>query len=256
MCLILLAYQAHPRYRLIVAANRDEFFRRPTAAAGWWGEGNGILAGRDLEAGGTWLGVTRHGRFAALTNYRDPPAHQPQAPSRGGLVTGFLAGQANPHDYLSRLQASASRYNGFNLLVADAESLVGFCNRGGGVQVLPPGVHGISNGLLDEAWPKVIRGRAALAKAVEATDEPASDALFELLADRTPAAEAELPNTGVSPEWERWLSSRFISAPGYGTRSSTVLLWEYDNAVRFVERSFDEKGAVSGNVDVAFSVVA
>lgn len=254
MCLILLAYRAHPLYHLVVAANRDEFFQRPAATADWWDEQPDLLAGRDLEAGGTWLGVTRSGRCAALTNFRDPPAHRPDAPSRGGLVTGFLQGTATPADYLAALLPQADHYNGFNLLVADRETLHGYCNRGGGVTPLEPGVHGISNGLLNEPWPKVTRGRAALSQAL--ADDPDPVALFTLLADRTRAPDAQLPDTGIGAEWERLLSSRFIAAPGYGTRCSTVLLWDVAGQVRFVERSYDAQGEVTGTVDVGFSITS
>lgn len=254
MCLILLAYRSHPRYHLIVAANRDEFFQRPTAPAAWWREQPDLLAGRDLEAGGTWLGMTRTGRFAALTNYRDPPAHRPNAPSRGALVTGFLAGRAAPAAYLDALQSDAARYNGFNLLVADHSALYGYCNRGGGIQRLPPGVHGISNGLLDEPWSKVTRGRSALHCELGEGAVVDVEPLFALLADRAPAVDDELPATGIGIEWERLLSSRFIAAPGYGTRCSTVLLWGTDDEVRFVERGFDERGEVSGTTDITFAI--
>lgn len=254
MCLILLGYRSHPRYHLIVAANRDEFFRRPTAPAAWWGRRAGLLGGRDLEAGGTWLGVTPAGRFAALTNFRDPPAHRVDAPSRGGLVTGFLEGTQSPERYLQGLLPRAAGYNGFNLLVADGGELLGFCNREGGLRRLAPGIHGISNGVLDEPWPKVSDGRAALAAATADEGEPRIEALFALLMDRAQADETDLPDTGIGAEWERLLSARFIAAPGYGTRCSTVLLWGVDGKVWFVERSFDERGEVSGTVDFSFCV--
>lgn len=253
MCLILLAFRAHPRYHLVVAANRDEFFKRPTAQAAWWDESPDLLAGRDLEAGGTWLGMTRNGRFAALTNFRDPPSHRSDAPSRGALVTGFLTGHAAPADYLASLQPEAQRYNGFNLLTADRGSLYGYCNRGGGVQALAAGLHGISNGLLDEPWPKVTQGCAALGVAL-AGSEPTVEGLFELLADRTQAPDETLPDTGIARDWERLLSARFIAAPGYGTRCSTVVLWGVDGQIRFMERSYDDRGDVTGTVDVTFAV--
>lgn len=254
MCLILVAYRHHPRYHLIIAANRDEFFQRPTAPAAWWGSRRRVLAGRDLEAGGTWLGVTRGGRFAALTNYRDPPAHRPEAPSRGALVTGYLEGDQTPATYLDTLSRQAGAYNGFNLLVADRHALYGYSNRGDAVQQLQPGVHGISNGLLDEPWAKVTRGRASLDAAVATGGDPDVDALLALLADRRPVTDEHLPHTGIGEEWERLLSSRFIAAPGYGTRCSTVLLWDVEGRIRFVERSFDALGGVSGTVDSVFEI--
>ncbi len=254
MCLILLAYRTHPRYHLVVAANRDEFFKRPAAPAAWWGDHPGLLAGRDLEAGGTWLGMTRSGRFAALTNFRDPPAQRTDAPSRGALVTGFLTGRVTPDAYLEALRPDAQRYNGFNLLTADRDALCGYSNRGDGVQRLAPGLHGISNGVLDEPWPKVTRGCADLGAMLADDAEPALEALFNLLSDRAQAPDEKLPDTGIGRDWERLLSARFIAAPGYGTRCSTVLLWGVDGEVRFAERSYDAQGRATGTVDVTFTL--
>lgn len=252
MCLILIAHRAHPDYPLVVAANRDEFHARPATAAAWWKEAPQILAGRDLQAGGTWLGITRGGRFAALTNFRDPPAHRPDAPSRGALVSDFLLGSEPPEGYLERLALRAGAYNGFNLVVGGPlTGLYAYCNRGGGVQSLAPGVHGISNGLLDEPWPKVRAGRAALGAALAGADP---EALFAVLADRAQAADAELPDTGIGRDWERLLSSRFIAGPAYGTRCSTVVMWDADGGVRFIERSYDVEGAVTGTVEFAFAI--
>ncbi len=252
MCLILFAFQSHPRYHLIVAANRDEFFRRPAAPASWWGKNSAVLGGRDMEAGGTWLGMTHTGRFAALTNYRDPPAHRSDAPSRGALVSGFLESDESPVSYMDGLVSRADTYNGFNLLVADHDVMLGFCNRKTGVQPLTSGIHGVSNGLLDEPWPKVTRGCASLSEIIASDEEPDLEALFSLLADRNQTTDAELPDTGVGIEWERLLSARFIAAPGYGTRCSTVLLWSVDGNVKFVERSFDEQGEELGTVVFSF----
>src|SRR5258706_6908216 len=155
MCLILFAWQAHPDYPLVVAANRDEWRDRPTAPAAWWDDAPDILAGRDLEAGGTWLGVTRAGRFAAITNFRDPSDRKSTAPSRGQLVADFLRGDDAPRDYLAALAAKAARYNGFNLLLADDKSMCYFGSREGEIIDVAPGIHGLSNHLLDEPWPKV-----------------------------------------------------------------------------------------------------
>ena len=199
--------------------------------------------------------MARSGRFAALTNFRDPPSHRADAPSRGGLVTGFLESEQSPQAYLDALVPQADAYNGFNLLVADNNRLLGFCNRGEGVQRLASGIHGISNGILDEPWPKVDKGRAALAAAIDPNLEPEIETLLTLLMDRSLANEADLPDTGIGEEWERLLSARFIAAPGYGTRCSTVLLWDVDGQVRFVERSFNEQGTVSASVDFSFQVL-
>ncbi len=254
MCLILLAWQHHPDYPLVVAANRDEFFDRPARAAAFWDEAPDLLAGRDLQAGGTWLGVTRRGRFAALTNFRDPPSHREGAPSRGELVTGFLLGDEVPEAYIESLLPRAGDYNGFNLLVADRGALFGFGNRAGGVRRLAPGVHGISNGALDEPWPKVREGRAALSRALAAPNAPDPEAILELLADDAPAPAAELPDTGVGAEWEQLLSPRFIRAPGYGTRCSTVLLLGRDQRAVLFERTYTAEGLASGTVRHRFEL--
>jgi uncharacterized protein with NRDE domain len=238
MCLILIAYRTHPRYDLLVAANRDEFHDRPTAPLAFWDDSPQVLAGRDLKEGGTWLGITRAGRFAALTNYRDPSRVLPNAPSRGRLVSDYLQGAESAHHYLDRLMARADGYNGFNLLLGDAEGLYYCSNRAGGVRALPPGLYGLSNHLLDTPWPKLERGRRALGRLLDHGSDPTPEALLDMLADRTPAPDAELPHTGVPLEWERWLSPIFIDAPGYGTRSSTVLLADGGGRARMVETTW------------------
>ncbi len=238
MCLILLAHRVHPEYPLVFAANRDEFYARPTAPAAWWEDAPKVLAGRDLQAGGTWMGITRGGRWAAVTNYRDLPAERTGARSRGELVSAFLQGNEAPEEYLRRLQTYAVEYNGFNLLVADREQLWYFSNRGGEPSELGPGVYGLSNHLLDTPWPKVVRGKQALSGLLADGATPAPEPLFEILADADPAQEAELPQTGVGREWERALSSLFIATPTYGTRASTSLLIDAGGVATFVERSF------------------
>lgn len=235
MCLILFAYEEHPRYRLVLAANRDEFYERPTAPAAFWEDDSGVLAGRDLRNGGTWLGVTRTGRFAAVTNYRGAEESRPDAPSRGALVASFLRGREAADAYLVRLAMNAERYNGFNLLVGDVDNLCYFSNRENEVRRLEPGVYGLSNHLLNTPWPKVEAGRAALRHTIARPFEP--DALLDLLADTTTAPDEALPDTGVGLEWERVLSPRFIETPAYGTRSSSVLLVDREGEVTFVERT-------------------
>jgi uncharacterized protein with NRDE domain len=246
MCLILLAHRAHPDYRLIVAANRDEWFRRPTAAAAFWDDAPDIFAGRDLEQKGTWLGVTRTGRFAALTNYRDPAHQRADAPSRGHLVSGFLLSEASPGTYLAALARDAARYNGFGLFVGNAHAVCFYSNREKTIHTLAPGVYGLSNRLLDDPWPKVRRGKERLADLVaHGVDE---DRLLQLLDDTDIAPDDDLPQTGVSLEWERKLSSIRILATGYGTRSSTALLVSNNGDAHFVERSFNEVGEETGVV--------
>lgn len=237
MCLILLAHDAHPRHRLVVAANRDEFYERPAAPAGWWEDAPEVLAGRDLRGGGTWLGVTRAGRFAAVTNFRETVPPAPDAPSRGHLVGGFLRGRSAPDAYLRALAGRADGYAGFNLLVGEGDELRYFGNRGGAERRLAPGVYGLSNALLDTPWPKVERGRAGLAAALAGDGDVDPEALFRVLWDAEPAPDARLPDTGVGLERERMLSSPFIRGPEYGTRASTVLLVGRDGRVRFVERT-------------------
>lgn len=219
MCLILVAWRAHPDFPLVVAANRDEFFARRSAGADFWPDQPAILAGRDLAAGGTWLGITRGGRFAALTNFRDPARHRADAPSRGRLVADFLAGEAAIDAYLDDL--AAADYNGFNLLLGDGERLVAFSNVSRKRHALAPGVYGLSNALLDTPWPKVGAGKAALTAALAAL--PDETALWRLLRDPTIHADAALPVTGVPLEWERLLSAAFVRGPDYGTRCSTVV---------------------------------
>ncbi|HRZ05280.1 MAG TPA: NRDE family protein [Candidatus Competibacteraceae bacterium] len=224
MCLVLMAYRCHPGYELLVAANRDEFHDRPTAPLAFWEDAPDLLAGRDLQEGGTWMGITRTGRFAAITNYRDPCRVKSDAPSRGHLVSGYLQGEQSAGDALERLRATADRYNSFNLLLGDETGLYYYSNRADEPRALPPGFYGLSNHLLDTPWPKLKRGLAMLHRLLERRRDPAPDDLLQILTDRTLAPDAELPQTGVPLEWERWLSAIFIDAPGYGTRSSTALL--------------------------------
>ena len=239
MCLIAFAYKVHPRYSLVVAANRDEFYRRPTAPADYWPECPGMLAGRDLEQGGTWLGVTRDGRFAALTNYRDPAANRPDARSRGELVRNYLCGALAAQEYLERVRADGGDYNGFNLLAGDAGGLWYYANRMDTVAAVAPGVHGLSNHLLDTPWPKVAKAKAGLAACLAGRDEDLAAGVFALLADEAPAPDAALPDTGVGLAWERTLSPVFIASADYGTRSSTVVLLG-GGGTRFAERSWPE----------------
>lgn len=253
MCLIFIAYKHHPRYPLVVAANRDEFYARPAAPAHFWPERPDLLAGRDLLGGGTWLGITRQGRFAAVTNYREPGVTRKDVPSRGQLVTEFLSGADRPVDYLRRVSARGGEYNGFNLLVRDEHELGWYSNRAGGAQALSPGVYALSNHLLDTQWPKVARGRAGFESALS-EDDLGEDQLLDLLADNTAALEEDLPDTGVGPDLERVLSPIFINSEHYGTRSSTVLSVDTVGQVKFVERSFGSDGRAQGRVEYEFSL--
>jgi uncharacterized protein with NRDE domain len=240
MCLILFAYKVHPAYPLIVAANRDEFYERPSSPVEFWKEAPQVLAGRDLKEGGTWLGITREGKFAAITNYRDPAAFKTGAPSRGRLIKNYLCGSSGAAAFIKKISPQADLYNGFNLICADGADLFVYSNHAD-VQKLPAGIYGLSNRHLDSAWPKVVRGKKALSAAMDKKGTDLETALFALLADRRIAPDNKLPSTGISLEWERLLSAIFIDSPGYGTRSSTVLLIGKNRWVKFVEKVFDGK---------------
>lgn len=237
MCLILFSYLKHPRYKFILAGNRDEFYERPTQSAGFWEEDGNILAGKDLKLGGTWLGITRNGRFAAITNYREPGAFKPDAPSRGKLVSGFLEGTAAPCDYLRGVAVSAGQYNGFNILVGDTDKLCYFSNRDGGVKEIAPGLYGLSNHLLDTPWPKVQLGKTLLGAALNGDFRP--DEIFRILGNSVRPDDSRLPDTGIGLDWERILSTVFIKSPVYGTRSSTLVAIDYEGNVDFTERVFN-----------------
>lgn len=252
MCLILFAYRAHPRYTLVVAANRDEWFRRPTAPAGLWSDRPEVFAGRDLEQGGTWFGVSRSGRFSALTNFREPSAHRDDAPSRGKLVSDFLVGRVATAGYLASLAAAGARYNGFSLLAWDGTALGYYSNRESNARDLAPGVYGLSNHLLETPWPKVRHGRARLAELLEREFTP--EDLLAMLDNTAAAPDEELPHTGVGLEWERKLSPMRILAGEYGTRCSTALRIGDDGVVEFAERSYDASGGVTGTVAERFTV--
>ena len=222
MCLIVFAWKLVPGCPLMLAANRDEFFARPTQAAGWWDDHPGIYAGRDLQAGGSWLGIDRRGRFAALTNIRNGRAAKLDKRSRGELVANYLRDDADPATYLARVRASAQDYNGFNLIFGDAQSMYWISNEHEhSFRSLEPGIYGLSNGSLDTPWPKVVRAKAQFASLM--CQGAPDDAYFEMLADTTRASDHRLPDTGVSLEWERLLSPICIEAEDYGTRASTLL---------------------------------
>lgn len=238
MCLILFAHRAAPGYALVLAANRDEFFARPTDPAEYWTDAPHVLAGRDLEKGGTWMGVTRDGRWAAVTNFRDGARPETGSRSRGELVARYLLEGSSAACFAAAVANSGADYHGFNLLVGDIEGLHYVSNRGGGPQALEPGIYGLSNHLLDTPWPKVERGKRELAALFGGNPDDPAESLLDLLADRRAAADDALPETGVSRDWEKLLSSAFIRAPGYGTRASSVLLIGQDGELSLRERSF------------------
>lgn len=256
MCLILFAYRRHADFPLVVAANRDEFYARPTRNLHFWEEIPGLLAGRDLREGGTWMGITRGGRFAAVTNYREAGAMSGAPRSRGELAAAFLHARSSPAAYLADLGHNARQFGGFNLLVGDPTGLWYFSNRDpdGAPRALEPGLYGLSNALLDTPWPKVERGRAALDKALsEGLTHPR---LLEILRDRARAEDSDLPRTGVSRRLERLLSSRFIRSPFYGTRASTALSIDAGNNVAVTEQVFGRMGLPRGHQVFRFSLPA
>jgi len=250
VCLIALAWQAHPDYPLVVVANRDEFFERPTEQAHWWPD-RPLLAGRDQSAGGTWLGITRHGHFSALTNYRDPGKIRDGAQSRGALVVDALA-RGDARQAAEEIHTRSSRFNPFNLLVADRSRLYVVESETNRVVELAPGIHALSNHVMNTPWPKVERARAGLKEAL--TKPLDLDALAGILRDDRPAPDAVLPSTGVSLEWERLLSSSFIRAPGYGTRSTTTIAIHRDGQCRFMEQTWDATGQESARRTEDFTI--
>lgn len=237
MCLIFLSLKQHASYKLIVAANRDEFYIRKTAAADFWTDEPNILGGRDLEAGGTWLGMNRNGKLSMITNYRDPKNIDPHAPSRGKLVSDFLSNDTGAREYLESLQPSAKKYNGFNLITGTTESLCYFSNYREGITEMNKGLFGLSNHLLDTPWPKVVKGKKLMTEIIAGKFVPKD--LFHLLYNEEVASDDLLPETGIGLPRERALSSMFIKSPGYGTRCSTVILVDNDNQVFFAERVYD-----------------
>jgi uncharacterized protein with NRDE domain len=251
MCLLVLAWEVHPRYRLVVAANRDEFHDRPTAPMAKWPAPADIVAGRDLRAGGTWLAMDRTRRFGVVTNFRELQRPAPDAPSRGNLIPSYLHGEASAEAYLGGLDPIARNFSGFNLLLADNESLWYASNRAGNfARPLAPGIYGLSNELLDTPWPKLRRVRRRFDPWLTQAKEGSKEELFSILGDTTQAGVDEaLPKTGLSPEWEQLLSSPFVRNAGYGTRCSTVVLLERSGAVSATERSFDPQGVATGEVE-------
>ena len=284
MCLISLAWQAHPDFSLVVAANRDEYHARPTAPSAWWIDAPDLLAGRDLRSRGAWMGVTRSGRFAALTNYRDAGEFKAGAPSRGALVADFLTGAETAEAYTAARQPTADRYNGFNLLTGNPDALWYSANRGATTQALAPGIHGLSNAVLNTPWPKVTSLKLALGAALEhySARKPYAprvseaslsqlqgdsvlpqeaqpwrelfDALFDALGDSRQRADDTLPRTGVPLERERVLSSPMIISPAYGTRASTVMGISRSGWVVWEERSFAPEGHITNTVAQQFSI--
>lgn len=238
MCLILIAYKTHPRYDLVMVGNRDEFYARPTAPLGYWEDHPGVLAGRDLERMGTWLGITREGRFAAVTNYREGKPPQKSGPSRGDLVSGYLTGNIPPKEYMETVSRKAKEYSGFNLLAGDPGHLFYFSNRSTSIREVEPGVYGLSNHLLDTPWPKVARSLSSFRKVLAESDVIQMPLIQDILTSQEKVPDQALPNTGADLDWERLLAPVFITSPTYGTRGSYILLIDRKGKVMFFEQTW------------------
>jgi len=247
MCLILFSFRAHRDFPLVVAANRDEHYSRPAAPACFWDDHPEVYAGRDLDKGGTWMGINRNGRFAAITNYREGQPGPAAPRSRGELVSRFLIGNEDATSYLQEATAAAADYNPYSLIVGDLSAMQFNSNRGSGIQPVAPGLHGLSNHFLDTPWPKVVKGIATL-ESTRTLDDPdaLSAILFEELADRTPAQDPLLPATGITRQRERELSPPFLTGELYGTRTCTVLLVHASGDVFVHEKRYGAMGAPLG----------
>lgn len=254
MCLVLIAYNVHPRYPVVIAANRDEFYQRPASPAQFWEDHPEVLGGRDLKQGGTWLAVDRRGRMAAVTNYREPSERKENLRSRGFLVTDYLFGGQSPQAYLSALSGHIDEYDGFNIFAGDASSLYFYGSYLEKPMAMEPGIHGISNGDLDYPWPKVTRGKQALSEVIAGNEPLIPGPLFDILLDREVPEDYELPDTGVGVELERMLAPIFVMGGNYGTRSSTVLLIDQHAGINFSEKTFDSEGRQLEEVDFTFKI--
>lgn len=238
ICIVNFHLQEHPKYKLIIAANRDEFLDRPTAPAYFWEDQADILAGRDLRAMGTWMGITRTGRFATLTNHRNPQLERPDKLSRGEIVTDFLTNEQATDEFLRELHEKNTQYNGFNLVVGTVDQLHYYSNQQHEIVPIVSGTHSISNHLLNTAWPKVTKAKLLLNEYVHNNEQINPDELFAILNNRDIVSDENLPKTGIPLDLERQLSSIFIEMPDYGTRSSTVILVSHQNEVTFIERTY------------------
>jgi uncharacterized protein with NRDE domain len=238
MCLLLISYNIHAKYKLIVAANRDEFYNRPTEQAKFWEEKPFLLAGKDLKAGGTWLGITKQGRFAAITNYREPQNIKVDSPSRGELVTNFLDSSVSLNNFAGQLYSGAESYNGYNLIFSDLKEIFYFSNKTKKTINLSPGIYALSNHLLDTPWPKVEKSKLSFTSIIN-KEEISTEDLFKVMSDTSIPPDELLPDTGLELEIERAVSPVFVSTPFYGTRSSTIILIDRTNNVSFTEKSLN-----------------
>lgn len=240
MCLMVFANNYHPDYKLIFAANRDEFYERPSHIANFWNDHSELLAGRDLKEGGTWCGITKGGRFAAITNYREIKSIKKNVLSRGKIVTDYLLGNSPPELFAEGLSDSSDKYNGYSLVFGDESNLFFFSNQTGTPEKILPGIHALSNHLIDTPWFNVRRGKELLEETINRNENIVED-LFALLADKNKSPDNELPKTGLDKKIEKEISSIFVDTPGYGTRSSTVILIDKNHKVTFIEKALDTK---------------
>jgi uncharacterized protein with NRDE domain len=254
MCILFIAVKQHPKFPLIIAANRDEFHARPTKPTHFWQDHPHILAGRDLSANGTWMGVNKSGDIAALTNIRAPGKERKNAISRGALVADFIKDSPQHADYLATLQNTHAQYNGYNLLFGNLQKLHVYNNFENTTYDLEKGVYGLSNASLNSPWPKLDAGRSALADYCQHADILNFEHLFELLRNNEPAHDDDLPDTGIPKDWEKMLSSIFIKSEEYGTRSSTILLIDNEQKVYWEERTFDANAHLTGTTVEEFSI--
>ncbi len=242
MCIIAIAYRAHPGYPLVIAANRDEFYDRPAAPLHFWEDHPGILAGKDLKSRGTWFGVNKKGKIGAITNFREPGAAFDSGISRGRLVLDYLAGDAPPDAYLENIAEQKDQFNGFNLVAGSTDSLFWYSNRGDAVEKIAPGIHGLSNRLLNTPWPKVAKIREGISRIISQNDKINPEDLFSLLTDSARPPHKMLPDTGIGLQWEKILSPVFVKSDVYGTRCSSVLLLDASGKMLFCERTYDGSG--------------
>ncbi|MCP3875066.1 MAG: NRDE family protein [Desulfobacteraceae bacterium] len=239
MCLIFFGYKVSKKYPLILAANRDEFYQRPTAPMHFWKDKPFLLAGKDLEQGGTWFGVHRNGKFAALTNFRDPSSMMPNAPSRGEIIVDFLETKTSVERWANNFLKGAEAYNGFNLIFGNKDTIYWLSNLKKSIEKISSGIHGLSNKFLNTPWPKIETGKIAFKKAINEDATPTS--LLDILKDQSRPDDKLLPHTGVGLEWERILSPLFIQSDIYGTRSSTVMLVDHGGNIDITERTYSPK---------------
>lgn len=258
MCLVLVAWKAHPKYSLIVASNRDEYHKRPSALAHQWPSNPDITAGQDLEALGTWMGVTRSGRWAVVTNFREQTEAKEPKKSRGHLTTEYLSAGMTPELYVSGLKNDLAAYSGFNLLVGDHSSINYITNRQtekmkSEASINKPGIYGLSNHLLDTHWPKVVSGKKHLRGLIKKNDVIQFEDVLQFMSEKTIPSDELLPDSGVPIERERTLSPMFIMTPDYGTRATSLLLVDNNSSeIQFSEATFDELGTEISNQTYVF----